>query len=122
MLLFGLGLIVVFIIDHDVRGLSISGSVKQKELPIYGARRIGQYQASNKKKSYELTDHLGTVRALISRDKTSNGSAELLMRADYYPLRNGNRRGANTASEAYRYGYQGQFCRERRRRTGLTPF
>ena len=97
-----------------------AGSVKQKELPIYGARRIGQYQASNKKKSYELTDHLGTVRALISRDKTSNGSAELLMRADYYPF-GMEMPGRKYSSEAYRYDYQGQYA-EKDGETGLHHF
>jgi RHS repeat-associated protein len=62
-----------------------------------------------KKAKGELTDHLGTVRATINREKSS-GVAPIETWADYYadgevmPGRNG------TSSLTTRYGYQGQFA------------
>lgn len=49
---------------------------------------------------YELKDHLGNVRAVISGVKTS-AQAEVLEYADYYAIGSGG-------EMRYRYGYQGQ--------------
>lgn len=39
-----------------------------QEYPIYGASRIGVYHKQTASESYQLTDHLGNVRAVISKN------------------------------------------------------
>jgi RHS repeat-associated protein len=113
---------------RDVAGSIISvydnssGTMIQTELPIYGMGKIGQAlkTASTTSYTYELTDHLGTVRATINRVKSS-GAAVIETWADYYadgevmPGRSG------TTSLATRYGYQGQFA-EKNAATGFIDF
>jgi RHS repeat-associated protein len=74
--------------------------------PIYGASRLGIYNKTNNSSVYQLTDHLGNVRAVISKQGTN--AVALVSATDYYPggmvmpgrmIRNG---------QAYRYNYQGQ--------------
>jgi RHS repeat-associated protein len=91
------------------------------EQPVYGAGRIGiAYNGANYTKTYiyELTDHLGNVRAVFTKN---NNDANLEGYTDYYPggmaMPNRNLEDAN----AYRYGYQGQFAEEDKE-TGLYAF
>lgn len=52
----------------------------QKELPIYGSSRLGVYYKNNAT-VYQLTDHLGNVRALVSKQdqqQTTNWLYRLL--------------------------------------------
>jgi RHS repeat-associated protein len=106
-----------YVTDADGNVLSIydnsSGTMIQTEIPIYGKGRIGQARktASTIAYTYELTDHLGTVRATINRNKVSGQNlAAIETWADYYadgevmPTRSG------TSSLNSRYGYQGQFA------------
>ncbi len=75
-----------------------------KENTIYGASRLGVYNRENNHSVYQLTDHLGNVRAVA---EWSGSNAVALVATDYYPfgmpmpLRDN---GANS----YRYAYQGQ--------------
>jgi len=39
-----------------------------QEYPIYGASRVGVYHKQTNSESYQLTDHLGNVRAVITKD------------------------------------------------------
>jgi RHS repeat-associated protein len=55
---------------------------------------------------FELTDHLGTVRAVVTGQKTGTGNAEIVSLTDYYPY-GMDMPGRSFQSEAYRYGYQG---------------
>ncbi len=73
------------------------------EYPIYGASRLGVYKKGGNT-NYELTDHLGNVRAVVTK-----GSTTPSMFADYYPggMQMPNR---NSLNGSYRYGYQGQFA------------
>ena len=74
------------------------------EHPIYGTSRLGVYKRKSKTSLYQLTDHLGNVRAVIAK-KGSNAAA-LVAKTDYYPggmaMPNKNVKGD------YRYNYQGQ--------------
>ena len=89
---------------RDVAGsvMAIYSEQTQLELPIYGASRLGVYH-KNGATNYELTDHLGNVRAVVTKD---NPTPSLF--ADYYPggMQMPNR---NVVGD-YRYGYQGQFA------------
>jgi RHS repeat-associated protein len=78
------------------------------------------YQYQTKKRIYELTDHLGNVRAVIKREKDANNRAQIIKASDYYPF-GMEMPGRKYASESYRYDYQGQFA-EKDGETGLHSF
>jgi RHS repeat-associated protein len=99
-----------------------------KEAPIYGASRLGMmlpnedrgdadpnqttFTRTLEKKNYELTDHLGNVRSVITDMKLPDGNDGFLPEATtrnyYYPF--GMERPlmtASTGTQSYRYGYNG---------------
>ncbi|HBH47866.1 MAG TPA: hypothetical protein DDX98_04465, partial [Bacteroidales bacterium] len=80
-----------------------------KEQPIYGSGRIGMATTTNGAITnylYELSDHLGNVRATVSR----NGAVvDILTSTDYYPGGMEMPGRDYRTAEAYRFGYQGQF-------------
>ena len=78
------------------------------------------YQYQTQKRIYELTDHLGNVRAVIKREKDANNRAQIIKASDYYPF-GMEMPGRKYASEAYRYDYQGQYA-EKDGETGLHSF
>lgn len=86
--------------------LAIYEDGAQKELPIYGANRLGVYNKTNATSVYQLADHLGNVRAVIA--KQGNNAVALTSATDYYPfgMPMPNRQIVN--GEPYRYAYQGQ--------------
>ncbi len=110
---------------------SDSSTARLTEAPIYGSSRIGVarlgslYSSSTSHtaptlgtvlpritgaRSYELTDHLGNVRATISDIAVKHGTewdAELVTRTDYYPF-GMIMDGRNEASGEHRYGYNGK--------------
>ena len=100
-----------------------SGSVNQTELPIYGGGRIGVAYAGIISNAldykYELTDHLGNVRAVIrnATPNTSSTTLEVTYYADYYPF--GWVMPGRNGGSAYRYAYQGQ---EKDEETGWEAF
>ncbi len=100
----------------------VVGDMALVEQPIYGAGRVGvAYTGMNNVKTYvyELTDHLGNVRALFTKASAINKQVEGY--TDYYPggmaMPNRNIEDAN----GYRYGYQGQYS-EKDEETGLNAF
>ncbi|REE05632.1 RES domain-containing protein [Marinoscillum furvescens] len=96
------------------------------EVPIYGSSRLGMYTGANTSnsrtlgnKSYELTNHLGNVMAVVTDDftittdgVTNTKEAEVIRSTDYYPFgleQPGTRATSHTAgSSAYRYGFNGK--------------
>ncbi|MEO1418321.1 MAG: DNRLRE domain-containing protein [Bacteroidota bacterium] len=91
--------------------LEPQGDWVQQEVPIYGMGRLGMYnRAENDGRIqanivYELSDHLGNVRAVVRGIKNGSGEAIILDFADYFPFGSPlpNRRLDNN----YRYTYQG---------------
>jgi RHS repeat-associated protein len=83
--------------------------IKQKELPIYGNGRIGVfYKGGNPSQdyaNYEITDHLGNVRAVIKK-QTGTNFPLMIQYADYYPF--GEQLPERNTFDNYRYAYQGQ--------------
>jgi len=83
-----------------------------EEQYIYGSSRVGMLAADGANntrtlglRSYELTDHLGNVRTVISDKPTALGLTEMLAGYDYYPF------GMIARSEtegSYKFGYGGQ--------------
>lgn len=90
----------------------------QKEIPIFGLSRLGIYtKATNKESdviSYEITDHLGNVRAVVSKE---NDLPAIKSYADYYPF--GEQLPGRNAFSDYRYAFQGQ---ELDKETGMEAF
>lgn len=97
---------VQYIYNEDV----ITPANSSSEYPIYGAGRLGNYY-KGLATIYELTDHLGNVRATINRNKLGT-SAVIEQYADYYPFGEKMPGRNSTSSLLYKYGYQGQFAEE----------
>ncbi|AWI25285.1 RHS repeat-associated core domain-containing protein [Flavobacterium pallidum] len=90
---------------------SSPSSVVQKEMPIYGISRLGicmkAVSPNPEVRNYEITDHLGNVRAVIQ--KTGNpypNNVAMNAFADYYPF--GEQLAGRNSANAYRYAFQGQ--------------
>ncbi len=94
--------------------------LNQAEIPVYGSGRIGvcYRNSSVYSYSYELSDHLGNVRATIGREKV-NGRAQIHTWMDYYPF--GEILPGRNQQDNNRYLYQGQFA-EKDEETGYTAF
>ncbi|MDZ4746031.1 MAG: RHS repeat-associated core domain-containing protein, partial [bacterium] len=106
-----------------------SGTIKLKEVPLYGSDRVGMikpnlawsstakdtidavFHRNAKERSYELKDHLGNVRAVVSDEVTLATGGEylpnVLSRTDYYPY--GMAMETRTEQQSgYRYGFNGK--------------
>ncbi len=75
----------------------------QTELPIYGTGRIGVHVKTTNTDYFQLTDHLGNVRAVIAQGSTSPSTSR-----DYYPFGMPMPGKETIGGEAYRYAFQGQ--------------
>lgn len=95
----------------------LGGSDIATEYPIYGVSRLGIFNRVSDHSVYQLTDHLGNVRAVVERD--SNNNTVALVTTDYYPggMAMPNR---NIVGD-YRYNYQGNFS-EKDKEIGLNSF
>jgi RHS repeat-associated protein len=92
-------------------------ALQQKEVPVYASGRVGVYYRQSNAYQYELSDHLGNVRAVIGRNKLSDGQAEVLSYSDYYPFGTP----LTLQGGTYRHGYQGQYA-EKDPETGWDNF
>lgn len=81
----------------------VNGSLVQKDLPIFGLSRLGVYNRATATSTYEITAHLGNVRAVIQKVA---GNPVIQSYADYYPF--GEQLPARNALSNYRYAFQGQ--------------
>lgn len=112
---------------YDAGGAEVATYKKLVQIPndvyalqhhtLYGAGRVGLLDKSTGKALFELSDHLGNVRAVVTT--SANGAAETISYTDYYP-HGGVLPGRNYQSSLnFPYGYQGQ---EKDGATGLTNF
>ena len=95
--------------DHT--GPTTDTNIELKEHAVYGASRVGIFyrDASNTGQgtyAYQLTDHLGNVRAVVVKDGTS--ALSVTNKTDYYPF--GMPMPDKTVDGGYRYGYQGEYA------------
>ena len=104
-----------YIRDASGNSLAMYVGGQQKELPIYGASRIGVFNKQSNSSVYQLTDHLGNVRAVIAKDGAGNAAA--MMATDYYPF--GMPMPNRDIVGDYRYKFQGQ---EKDSETGKEAF
>lgn len=79
-----------------------STSIIQTDLPLYGLSRLGVYNRASATSNYEITDHLGNVRAVIQK---VSGNPVIQSFADYYPF---GELLPTRNSLNYRYAFQGQ--------------
>lgn len=98
------------VMSNYYRSNTIPFTITQTELPIYGINRIGVYvkgttvPAVPDYANYEITDHLGNVRAVMK--KVFNGGVSVNSYADYYPF--GEQLPGRNSFSNYRYAFQGQ--------------
>ncbi|WP_281228729.1 RHS repeat domain-containing protein [Flavobacterium aquiphilum] len=86
-----------------VYNLPTGGGIVQTDLSIFGLSRLGVYNRASATSSYEITDHLGNVRAVIQK---VSGSPVMQSFADYYPF--GEQLPGRNSQGNYRYAFQGQ--------------
>lgn len=75
---------------------------KVKEYPIYGSGRLGVYNKEYDRTNYQLTDHLGNVRAVLTE------GSEVSSFTDYYPFGMPMPERKMVNGIVYRYAFQGQ--------------
>ena len=96
----------------------------QTEIAVYGQSRAGiynlsysgtttnqvtTYSLSGTAFNYEIKDHLGNVRVIISRNLNTNSTVNIMSWADYLPFGEVMQRSSITGYND-RYGYQGEFA------------
>ena len=86
------------------------------ELAVYGAGRLGVYFKNSNETNYQITDHLGNVRAVIRKQTWANPNT-ISSFADYYPF--GETLPLRNSYNNYRYAFQGQ---EKDNETGMEAF
>jgi RHS repeat-associated protein len=101
-----------------------AGLAIQFDLPVYGSTKLGTAIKDAQGENilnylYELSDHLGNVRAVI-QDGYS-GSGQTYSYADYYPGGFVMSDRQKVAPNPYRFGYQGEFA-EKDPETGFNQF
>ncbi|WP_299158443.1 RHS repeat-associated core domain-containing protein [uncultured Tenacibaculum sp.] len=92
-----------YVLDASGSTMAIYEGQEQKELPVYGLQRLGVYNKTTNVNVYQLTDHLGNVRAAIIK---SGDKAIAVSKTDYYPY--GMPMPNRNIEGGYRYKYQGQ--------------
>jgi len=95
----------IYVRDAGGTAMAIYSNGTLLEHTIYGSERLGVYQRAGATSVYQLTDHLGNVRATFQKSGSTIVNDDY---NDYYPFgmpmpgRNG------ISSSAYRYAFQGQ--------------
>ncbi len=105
-----------YVRDASGTAMAIYRNGQALEHTIYGSGRLGVYKRSGGKSLYQLTDHLGNVRAVVQKD--GSGNAIALTATDYYPFGMGMP-GRKISDKEYRHTYQGQ---EQDEETGKEAF
>jgi len=93
----------------------LSAPVAQEYLVSGGSGKIGTFYRPSAVYAYEMSDHLGNVRAVLAR---SGSNMEVRMYSDYYPFG----MVIQKAGTPYRYGYQGQYAEDETELTGWNSF
>jgi RHS repeat-associated protein len=75
------------------------------EMEVYGSGRVGSYRPGSGL-FFEITNHLGSVAAVVKDTRKSDGSVDIVSLNDYYPGGMDMPGRSFTASD-YKFGYQG---------------
>ncbi len=89
-------------IIEQTEGSTASVTPQLVEHPVYGASRLGIYNRPGAGTSFEITDHLGNVRAVVQ----NSSGLDIVGQSDYYP--GGMLMPGHNLQGDYRYNYQGQ--------------
>ena len=102
---------------YDYYNVGSGWKYRLNELETYGAGRTGVYDLNEDLVSspatpdnnlsnlrFEITDHLGSVRAVVKGVKKTNGDADIVALTDYHEFGMAMRL---RSFANYRYGYQG---------------
>jgi RHS repeat-associated protein len=95
-----------YVYDAAGNSMAIYTGTTLTEMPFYGSDRLGTYNVSGNSYAYELKDNVGSIRAVINRNKNATGQADIQTYTDYYPFGSIARRDGTT----YRYDYQGAYA------------
>ncbi|ANE51374.1 RHS repeat-associated core domain-containing protein [Flavisolibacter tropicus] len=98
-----------YIRDAQGNTLAVYEGTAKKEQYLYGSSRLGVYDPALDQRSYELTNHLGNVLAVVSEHKVTTASgneADVLSQQDYYPF--GMEMPEGKWGNSYRYGFNGK--------------
>jgi RHS repeat-associated protein len=100
-----------YIAGHIYESVGTNGEILHTEITISGAGRLGVAYTNTANNSldynYELSDHLGNVRAVIRKAAPgSTNPIDILSYADYFPF--GWQMPGRNQQGDYRYAYQGQ--------------
>jgi RHS repeat-associated protein len=112
------GVTYSYVYDAEGNVMAIYQGTILKEVPVYGSGRVGVFDATGSLYRYELTDHLGNVRAVLDPVKLG-GNADVQAATNYYPF--GDPMPGRLTGTGYRYGYQGQYA-EKDEETGWNSF
>lgn len=107
------GITTYYVRDGAGNVMAIYEGTNLKEFPVYASGRLGEYfstSATTGNYQYELSDHLGNVRAVMNAAKLSGNLVDLVNYTDYYAFGSTARAGGT----GYRYGYQGQYAEKDR--------
>jgi RHS repeat-associated protein len=83
-----------------------AGVLALQEQYMYGSARLGVFHPSGGGKSYELTNHLGNVLAVVSDTKNADGTAKVVNATDYDPF-GMEMPGRVYQTGEYRFGFTG---------------
>ncbi len=89
-------------IIEQTEGSTASVTPQLTEHPVYGASRLGIYNRPGAGIYFEITDHLGNVRAVVQ----NSSGLDIVGQSDYYP--GGMLMPGHNLQGDYRYTYQGQ--------------
>ncbi|MEC7263659.1 MAG: RHS repeat-associated core domain-containing protein, partial [Bacteroidota bacterium] len=90
---------------RDLSGNSLAILGSNNLHPVYGTDRIGVYSRSGNSTTYQLTDHLGNVRAVFQKSGSGTTNEG---HTDYYPFGMPMPGLTSIDPNNYRYAFQGQ--------------
>lgn len=106
-----------YVRDASGNVMAVYEKEELKEQPIYGSSRLGIHKGGRMQahrtlgsKSYELSNHLGNVLAVVTDNINKNADsawASVVSTSDYYPY-GLNMAGRSWNDSTYRYGFGGQ--------------
>ncbi len=90
---------------RDLSGNTINIVSSGNHYPVYGNGRVGIYTRTGNSTMYELTDHLGNVRAVFQKNGSGTTNEG---HTDYYPFGMTMPGFSSIDPNTYRYAFQGQ--------------
>src|ERR1035437_6540785 len=94
------------LLDHQMYGMGRVGTYNVNE--VLGSSQNQDTPANEPAKQFfEITDHLGSVRAVVSGLKKADGNADIVQITDYHEFGQ-KMQGRSFVSQNYRFGFNGK--------------